>query len=356
MGLEIRTARGPEEIDAAYELAAKVFGPDYFTSLTLKALARRLEPIRDYDDVVVAVAGGDVVGLVRIVGRTLAAGRQRLAVGGITSVCLRPDVQGRGYGRALMDEAIATCRRRGDVVSIAFGRRAVDGFYPRLGYVGIGCHPELAVAVDRADAPPAVRRGFRTADVGRYAAAFEATYGEILLALMRHARWWDGAAERLRARVGDEGFHVVEDTSGPVGYFVVHAGRIVEAASTPTARPRLLAAVGVARTADGVVRLGLPVGHWLMAALRRRNHTLTIRCAWDGGHLLRVLDARVLITALADATGGDVPDHFADALRAGATDDHTAARRLLERLAGLDDREPRAVLQPLPSWSMVDEF
>lgn len=347
MGVEIRAARSAQEIDAAYELAAKVFGPDYFTSQGLKALARRLEPIRDYDDVVVAVAGDEIVGLVRIVGRTVAVGRHRLAVGGITSVCLRPDVQGRGYGRAIMEEALAACRRRGDVASVAFGRRAVDGFYPRLGYLGIGCHPDLAVAIDVPAAVPSVRRGFRTAEIERYAAAFEDTYGEIPLALMRDARWWTGAAERLRTRVGDDGLLVVEEAGAPAGYLVISAGRIVEAASTRATRPALLAAVA-ARSADGVVRLGLPIGHWLTPALRRcNNHTLTIRCAWDGGHLLRVLDAPRFAGALAD--------RFA-ALPAGAADDHRAARALLERLAGLDEREPSAVLQPLPTWSMVDEF
>jgi predicted N-acetyltransferase YhbS len=349
MGLEVRTARSPEEVDAAYELAARVFGPDYFTASATKRRLRAVDPVRGLDEVVLVLSDGEVVGFVRLVARAVWLGGDVLPVGGVTSVCVHPRVQGQGYGRLVMEEALAVSRARGDALSIAFARRAVDGFYPRLGYFGLGCHPELTVlAPARGEAALAVTPGFDVAEIGAYDAAYRATYGGLPFAFARDAAWWPSFAQRLEGRIPPDGFRTVRAHGRAAGYFVVQGQRVIEAAAVDGDGATLEAALA-AVPGGGELALALPPAHPALVPWRRRNHTERVRCAWDGGHVARVLDGARFGAALARATGGD------DAGAAAAdVHDHAAARRLLERVAGVAER-PRP-LAPLPAWSAVDEF
>jgi GNAT superfamily N-acetyltransferase len=339
------------EVDAAYELAARVFGPDYFTSRAHKVRLRDVDPVRRPDEAVVVVRDGEVVGFVRLVERAVWLGEATLAVGGITSVCVHPDVQGLGYGRLVMEEAVALSRRRGDVLSIAFARRAVDGFYPRLGYLGLGCHPDLTLgAVPSGLASAESAAGFDAASIPTYAAAYRASYRPLPLAFARDDGWWPCFSRRLEGRLSVDGFVNVAADGERVGYFVTDGARIVEAAALRDREDAVLGAI-VRHAGGRPVVLALPPAHWAMHALQRVNHTLKIRYAWDGGHVVRPLAAAPLGDALrrlgadqgvsGDFTPGDLLDH-------------EAARALLDRVAGLDGAP--ALLPSLPAWSMVDEF
>ena len=348
MGLEVRAATSAAEVDAAYELAARVFGPDYFTASATKVRLRAVDPVQSFDEVVLVLSDGDVVGFVRLVGRAVWLGGEALPVGGVTSVCVHPRVQGQGYGRLVMEEAIAVSRARGDVLSIAFARRAVDGFYPRLGYLGLGCHPELTVPALAVGArSDCGTRGFDAGAIAAYAAAYRATYGSLPFAFARDAAWWTLFARRLEGRISPDGFRTVRAHGRVVGYFVAQGTRVIEAAAVAGAASALESALPPEM--DGDLVLALPPAHPALVPWRRRNHTERVRYAWDGGHVVRVLDGRRFGAALARATGMD------DA-GAGAADlhDHIAARRVLERVAGVAEGPRR--LAALPAWSAVDEF
>ena len=337
------------EVDAAYELAARVFGPDYFTSRAHKVRLRDVDPVRRPDEAVVVVRDGEIVGFVRLVERAVWLGDATLAAGGVTSVCVHPDVQGLGYGRLVMEEAIALSRRRGDVLSIAFARRAVDGFYPRLGYLGLGCHPELTLAAVPSGLPAAeMAPGFDTAASASYAAAYRASYRALPFAFARDDGWWGCFSRRLEGRLAADGFVNVIAGGRPVGYFVTDGGRIVEAAALRDREGDVLGAI-VRHAGGRPVVLALTPAHWAMRAGRTVNHTVKIRYAWDGGHVVRPLAAAPLCDALR-GVGVALPAH------AGPDDllDHATARALLEDVAGLHGAPPR--LPALPAWSMVDEF
>jgi hypothetical protein len=296
------------------------------------------------------VSEGDVVGFVRLVQRAVWVGDATLRVGGVTSVCVHPDLHGLGYGRLVMEEAIAVSRRRGDALSVAFARRAVDGFYPRLGYLGLGCHPELTLgAVPRglpaADAAP----GFDPASIPRYAAAYCASYRRLPFAFARTEAWWSCFPRRLEGRLPADGFVTVLVRGTPVGYFVRDGARIVEAAARHDHEAAVLGAI-VRHAGDRPVVLALTPAHWAVRAVRGVNHVSRIRYAWDGGHVVRPLAAAALRAALLSAGIEEVPG-------VGPDDellDHAAARTLVERVAGADGGAP--LLPALPAWSMVDEF
>jgi hypothetical protein len=237
------------------------------------------------------------------------------------------------------------------VLSIAFARRAVDGFYPRLGYLGLGCHPELvvpAVALAGGARPAGVTQGFEAGEIDAYDAAYRATYGALPFAFARDAAWWALFPLRLEGRVSPDGFRTVRAGGRVVGYFVAQGSRVIEAAAVDGGAAALEAALPTARAESDLV-LALPPAHPFLPPWRRRNHTERVRYAWDGGHVARVLDGRRLAPGLARATGGD------DAGAAAANlHDHAAARRVLERVAGVADGPRR--LAALPAWSPVDEF
>lgn len=357
MGIEIRGARDEREVDEAYELASRVFGPDYFTAREIKLRSRRLEPLTDLRDAIVALSDGEVVGLVRIVDREAWLGGATLKVGGITAVGIRPDFQGQGYGRAIMEAALERSRQRGDALSIAFARRAVDGFYPKLGYVGLGCHPEMLVTRQAGSEDGrgvvALKPGLDEGPLEVCAAAYQDSYRGLVMSFRRDAAWWAKLPLRLSSRVRPDGFVTVWDEARSVGYLIVHDGRVIEAASLSGSRQTVATGILTFPSVRGKeLTLALPLGHWAMQAFRTMDHTLKVRCSWDGGHVVRVLDRAAFLTGLAGLLGGgDIARKIVSELERYDVTSHAGARALLMRLV-----DSGALLLTLPTWSLLDEF
>ena len=341
--IEYRGARDAGEIAEAYELAARIFGPSYFEARESKDRILATEPPADSRDVVIAVRGGEVVGLVRLVDRHVRMGDARLKVGGITSVGIRPDMRGSGCGRAVMDAAIARSRERGDQLSIAYARRAVDGFYWNLGYVGLGAFVKSSYAVP-APAPGAadVTRGFDARHIDAYAGMYDATYAALPLAFARTAQWWSSLTSRA-AWLRESSFLNVFANGSLAGYFVSDEGAVIEAA----AHPRHVGDVAnaIAAHAGGNVTLTMGPWHPVAAALASHNHTESIRRPWDGGHIVRALDRDAVTAALAPR----MTAVERGAWRAVDLTDHASSRAALMASA-------QGSLQVPPVWSKLDEF
>ena len=351
----VRSAADEREVDEAYELAARTFGPDYFVASANKVRIRELEPLHDLRDLIVAVCDGAVVGMVRIVDRRVRLKTRALKVGGVTSVCVHPKFQQRGYGRTLMEIAIRRMRQRGDACSIAFTRRAVDGFYPKLGYVGLGCHPEMTVTFPLAgaleersiDASRLPKPDSRQSEA--YAEAYENSYGSLPMSFERSEAWWEKLLLRMSPEIPSEQFTAVTVGRRVVGYFIARQRQIIEAASLPDDQETVACEViaHVARQGNNHAFL-LPLNHWLLHRLRRYNHTLSVRYSWDGGHMVRALDHQ-----LAEAIGGKATE------RAGALDvaDHSQACAWALRVMGVVPSESGSISVPmLPTWTRMDEF
>jgi predicted N-acetyltransferase YhbS len=350
MGFEFRPATSVREVQDAYELAARVFGPNYFDSKAHKERLLRLEPAQDPRDVVIGRQGGETVAIVRIVDRTVSLAERALKVGGITAVAVRPDVQGQGAGRAVMEAALERSRERGDALSIAFARRAVDGFYWRLGYVGVGCHPRITIRIGESpnESNLRIEDGFRRERMDAYARAYDQTYRNLPLRFVRDESAWDSICERLSwpptAR-----FVSVLDAARSVGYYVVADGAVIEAAAIES--PALLRDVLIHHVGNaGELVLALHPHHPVASQFHRDNHTTSIRHAWDGGHVVRVLDGAGFLAGLAehaqcDRRTAEVPD----------TRDHATARQVLLDAAGVVTNG-KGMLSPLPAWTRIDEF
>lgn len=335
--VDVRPARSADEIDAAYELAARVFGPSYFESADIKRRVRELEPLRSMHDVIVAVDGHEIVGLVRILDRELEGAEGPVPVGGVTSVCVHPRFRGTGTGVAIMESALERSRDRSDVCSVLFARRAVDGWYPRLGYVGVGAHPQLRLIRH----PAAAARAAMPMDPARaaiYARAYQDSYGRLSLSFARGEAWWRSLALQLALKPVLRTTEVA-GPNGIAGYLILEGEAVIEAAALDDGH----GAVREAAFDHGILRL--PVRHWLMHDARSQDHELGVRYSWGGGHMMRILDRDRFAAALG-LSAGALPD--AD------TRTHDGSRELLLVVAGAAGR---AALWPdPPAWSLVDEF
>jgi predicted N-acetyltransferase YhbS len=373
--MEIRGAKNLKEVDEAYELVAKIFGPNYFEAREAKNHVRALEPLRDLEDGIVVVRGEEVVGFVRILDREFYSPAGVLKGGGISSVCIHPELRGQGWGVRVMDVAIERCRKRGDAFSVLFGRRAVDGWYPRFGYVGIGCHLEMRMEDSYTDSTFTsfsgnIQSGIFEFHSDLYAQAYDASYGDLLLSFCRGKEWWQKLEQRLARRVNAKDFITVMDGSDPIGYFILKEGRVIEAASLPDQQTNLLSGLlkFCIENNEGKVILALPSRHWCVHILRSLNHTLSVRYSWDGGHMIRILDKDSLQTMVLSSSKAQSHEAVNRLFDQHDVSQHQNARQLLLTIVGALPEVSRKVknadpailadslLPMLPTWSIIDEL
>jgi predicted N-acetyltransferase YhbS len=339
---EVRPARDDREVDAGFDLAHRTFPPSYEEARAHHHRRRALEGPTDPADAIVAISEGGVVGFVWILSREMWIGGEVVQVGGISLVSVREDLRGRGIGLRLMDVAIERHRERGDRLSILFARRAVDRWYPKLGYVGIGAHVDLVATSGTQEPGAAVVGGFDERAWDAYARAYEASYRGLFMSFRRDARWWGSARERYELQAGQGAFRAVAVGGSTVGFFATRERKLIEMAALDGHQATVLAA-WERECAGGAPASALPLGHWASKELRRREHTTTVRFSWDGGHMVRILERGVL-EMIATGRWPDVD------LR-----DHASAKRAALEIAGAG-----ALPEPLwghpPSWSPVDEL
>ena len=373
--MEVRGAKDLREVDEAYELAARIFGPNYFEAKETYDHVRALDPLRSLEDAIVLVNGKEVVGFEHILDRRYYSPAGIVQAGGLTALCVHPGLRGRGWSLKIMDAAIRRSQQRGDAFSVLFARRAIDGFHPRNGYVGIGCHVEMQVEVSSEIGGPSelngsLQTGIIDSYINIYADSYADSYADLVLSVYRDDEWWQELEARLARRVEAKDFVNVMAGRRPIGYFMLRAGKVIEAASLRQHRAELLAGLRQYCTSNHSERLvlALPTGHWCVEALRSMNHTLSVRYSWDGGHMVRILDKDAFKKMVMQYTGNGSCESLETLFGQYDMSDHESARQLLLAIVGAsqavrcsrdagDPVVPGAPLLPmLPTWSIVDEL
>lgn len=325
-----RIAIGPattdRDVTAAFELASRVFGPNQFDAeRTKQFVLEHVEPLRRRDNLTLAKSEGEVVGLVRRVSRRLRFGGVSMAATGITSVAVAPQLRGKGIGRQLMHAAHRHGVACGDEVAVLYARRAVDGWYAQLGYLGIGQHVELRLtSTDELGASQlGIRDGVQPTAISAYAAAYASTYRAVPGHFVRSRDFWRRLASRLTLRSAR--FLTLVAGRRTIGYAHVEGHDVWELAVEAAHRRDAIAAVAaeVARRTRMAPVFRLAPAHPAMVALQSLNHTLSVRRAWNGGHMACPLTAR--------------------------------GRRHLRQL-GLASPTNAADITRWPTWSPLDEF
>jgi predicted acetyltransferase len=373
--MEVRGAKHLREVDEAYELAARIFGANYFEAKATFARQRTLEPLNSLEDAVLVVSGEKVVGFVRILNRQFYSPAGIVKAGGITTVCTHPELRGQGWGLRVMEKALQRSRERGDAFSILFARRVLDGWYPRIGYVGIGCHLEMQVdkpivAGTIVSFTGSIQLGLVKSYVNTYAEAYTDSYQDLFLSFRRTEDWWQTVEQRLAHRVGTKDFINVTIGDDPIGYFILRGGKVIEAASLRQYRRDFLAGLFefcMATQKENLV-LALPSGHWCVELLKRMNHTLSIRYSWEGGHMVRILEKDVFKKMIKHVATPESFESIEGLFDKYDVSDHKCAQELALKVCGalpgnIGDQYARGaaifsrnLLPMLPTWSIVDEL
>jgi len=373
----IRTASLHAEVDEAYDLAAKVFGPSYPEAVERLTRIRSYEGLEMPSDVVVARAERKIVGMAHVLPRPVYIDGRQVSAWGIGHVCVHPSYQGYGYGRGLVLRAIQKIREHAGVLAIVIARRKVDGFYPKYGFVGVDAFLEMAVACKSVTVPLRRRIRYRvnvlTDRLVDYAKAYAETYSNLPFAFCRAAHWWTHLESRLQAVSPEMECVNVYLENRWLGYFILHRGVVIEAASDTRHIESFAQAVvhHVRRTHGGTVRLALTLLHPCIEYLRNFVHTINLRFAWNGGHMIRVLDKRKFLKSWPWCGEGRKSQNVARSTKASAArfnvTSHEGARKLVMAAFGMAsshiDRQRLeygegacGLLGLHPVWSILDEF
>ena len=370
----IRPAASLREVDGAYELAARIFGPSYPEALARLARIRQREALEEASDVLIATTDKKIVGMTHVLPRKVYLHGIPVPAFGFGHVCIHPDLQGQGCGELLVLGALELAQKKGGVLAIVIARRAVDGFYWKYGFVGIDAFAEVSVI---GFGPVASSGGRIRCVVGvspsrlrDYARTYAGTYSSLPYAFCRDSNWWDYFESRLLPPSSDTRCVNVYLDNHWIGYFILSKGIVVEAAVEPQRTTLFAEALVryVQRTQEGPVRLALALAHPCIRHVRRFAHAISLRFAWNGGHMVRVLDkGRFLQHWTCSERNGHnakVPPRVLARTARFDIASHKGARGLMMASFGVLSAPEEApygegavnhlVLHPV--WSMLDEF
>ncbi|MGB2754788.1 MAG: GNAT family N-acetyltransferase [Phycisphaerae bacterium] len=282
--------------DEVVEFLARIFGPNYYDARFAQQTVLDHEPSRSPGNLFLARgAKEELVGLVRVVERRVGIGGTALTGAGISSVAVHPAWREQGVASALIRAAIENATARGMAFAFLHGRRAMDRFYLKYGFYGIGRYVDLELL----SAPPAHPhldvRPFEPSHLPLCMRSYQETYSPLAGSVVRDPPVWAYLLKRADPRLG--GFDLRVCTLGrvPVGYLVLAGGKLVEAAVPGEALPGV---PGLLRTL-GAASISVHPRHSLTVYCRTHVNTVyKERFALDGGYMARLLDVRVFLSAL----------------------------------------------------------
>jgi len=373
----IRPAASLGEVDEAYDLAARVFGPTYPEALKRLAHIRLREEPESPGDVLVAISKEKIVGMVHVLPRDVYVRGKRVKAFGFGHVCIHPSYHGQGHGKQLILHALELARGKKGVLAIVIARRAVDGFYWKYGFVGIDSFAEVTLSGESSSVSSGKRIRYTTGVAPRQlpalARAYEQTYAPLPFTFCRDSRWWSHLGARIKSvSPGVRCVNVYLDRRW-LGYFILSQGAVIEAALENRHIELFTQALVryVHDTLKGPVRLALAVSHPCIEYLRKFAHTMSLRFVWNGGHMVRVLDKERFFDhwprfGKKGRGQGEGLDVKASASRLNVAS-HEGARRLVLAAFGAASLPSKTkqtgpvstascAVRLHPVWSILDEF
>jgi len=283
--------------DELVEFLARIFGPNYHDARAAQRIVFANEPSLRPENLFEARApDGALIGLVRLVEREILLGGVSLSAVGVSSVAVHLQWRSQGVASALINAAVAEAARRGFCFSFLHGRRAVDGYYLKHGYVGIGRYVDLELLSQPETAQVLVQAEFVPTHLPMCAERYRETYGLLAGAVVRGPGVWEYLLKRRDARLGGFEIKVCLDGEAFAGYLVVAGGKLVEMAL----EPHLYPAVPRALRSMGVESIAMHPRHPFVLYCRRNLNTVySERFALNGGYMARLLDLKALLKAMA---------------------------------------------------------
>ena len=350
------------EVDEAYDLAARVFGPTYPEAVARLTLVRFREGLESPGDVLVARCKAKIVGMVQVLPRRMYFSGKVVQAFGLGHVCVDPSLQGRGYGGRLVTRALQLVHEREGLFAIVIARRAVDGFYSKYGFAGIDGFAEICVASRGTFLQRRTNllclRSETFENVKTMARAYRDTYSRMEFSFCRSERWWKHFGARLGGASPDSEVIDVRAGGASIGYGVLSKGVVIELAAVKAKWELVLQAVlpYLLKDRPSGARFALALSHPCMAYLQNVNHTIALRFAWDGGHMIRIMNERALMPSWSRQGGGIARKNISSSKTSKGNKEISRHRSAREALLQGFSRQSVSILGVHPVWSILDEF
>lgn len=288
-----------QSLEEIVDFLARIFGPNYYEAEKIQNVVMRSEASTSPGNFVTARSDrGDLIGVVRIVERQMMLGQAVLNCGGISSVSVHPDWRRQGLNQAMMDLAIREMERRGMDLSYLYGRRAMDGYYTKFGYIGVNRYLRLKIISSVSGEPALQLSPFAQQHLDCIRAGYDQTYCHLGGSIIRDEKVWRFLIARMKATPA--GFQLLACHSMVagecIGYVVVSGDQLIEAAIPDTHfvhLPQVLAQVGI-----GCV--SVHPRHPYYRFVRTNFNTIAQeRLNLDGGYMARIINPLSFISKLA---------------------------------------------------------
>ena len=241
---------------------------------------------------------GALIGLVRIVDRQLLIGGALLNVGGISSVSVLPEWRKKCVCSLLMKKAHALMKERGKDIAVLYGRRAMDGFYTRYGYYGIGQYIDLEANV------PQSRRGklkcvsFKgTKEQAQFVMRFyKKEYLFLTGSIVRTPKIWQYLFAQMRESSGKLKLFLFFEGKNPAGYCLVREDKIIELSLLEKHYADFLGFLKLLKIAAFSIHPQHPFFRY--CRFRISTTILKERFALNGGYMARLINTESFISKL----------------------------------------------------------
>jgi len=311
--LIVRPVASAAEYDMAYQLALGIF--DQHSTMEgysgHKHFLWTHDPSADYQNILLAWYDGTPAGLIRVVPRVICRVDQIYSVAGISSVCIRAELQGKGLSVPLMEQSLELCKERGFEIAFLFARRAADHYYTRFGFWGVASHARVSVKI------PATRDKspdftLSPADIelaGMYAAAYDRSYKNCFGRIQRTDAHWRFLLASFEYRK-DCTFYTISAGGLPSGYMVWDGKKILEVAMDgPIEGPAVVAFLkNSVCPGEAAIEMEMLPQHTLVKSFEGLDTSFQSRECSYGGHMARILNRESVIKKMADRSRGSYPD------------------------------------------------
>lgn len=126
------------QILSAYRLAREAFNWN-------PSQQRAPLDFKENRDLVIAILGDEVVGMLRLLPRPFRNGSRVVNSGLVDAVVVKQQHRGIGVGRIMVEEGQRRGRANGYESLHLFARRAADGLYTKFGFWGASSYPDISI-------------------------------------------------------------------------------------------------------------------------------------------------------------------------------------------------------------------
>jgi len=302
-------ARNISDVDRALLLAAETFRPDckHDDAYAIKrALISRGGSVHPENVVVLINDHDEVVATSFLIDRIFFRGQSKLKGIFVSSICVAESERGKGLSVLLMEEVIDQCKRKRAAFAILIARRSVDHFYNKFGFWGLSQYSSIKLQIGNH-----LKSRYKletceltTSELLECNKIYEETYSSLFGACERSKGDWKHIVWKASLLGNDFAVFRNNKSKSICGYVVYSGENIHEIAS--------LSSVSLLEMVHGLcehlslsnVVIHASPDHRIVSELRGEDFSVCLRQCSYGGHMVRIIDHKVLLASLFEHFGG----------------------------------------------------